>query len=56
MDLQLNEENSLITASTGDIGTPEDVANLVRFVASPIAGYINGANFRIDGGSTVSVT
>jgi NAD(P)-dependent dehydrogenase (short-subunit alcohol dehydrogenase family) len=33
----------------------DDVAALVAFVASPLAGYINGANLRVDGGSTVSV-
>jgi 3-oxoacyl-[acyl-carrier protein] reductase len=30
-------------------------ADLVAFVASPLAGYINGANLRIDGGSTAVV-
>jgi NAD(P)-dependent dehydrogenase (short-subunit alcohol dehydrogenase family) len=28
----------------------EDVAALVTFLASPLAGYINGVNLRIDGG------
>lgn len=36
----------------GRLGRPEEVADLVAFVASPLAGYINGANLRIDGGST----
>lgn len=36
--------------STGRLGTPEDVGNLVAFVASPLADYINGANLRVDGG------
>ncbi len=31
------------------------VADLVAFVASPLAGYVNGANLRIDGGSTAVV-
>jgi NAD(P)-dependent dehydrogenase (short-subunit alcohol dehydrogenase family) len=31
------------------------VADLVAFVASPRADYINGANLRIDGGSTAVV-
>jgi len=35
--------------------SPEEVADLVAFVASPLAGYINGANLRIDGGSTAVV-
>ncbi len=40
---------------TGRLGRPEEVAALVAFVASPQAGYINGANLRIDGGSTAVV-
>lgn len=40
---------------TGRLGRPEEVADLVAFVASPLAGYINGANLRIDGGSTAVI-
>jgi NAD(P)-dependent dehydrogenase (short-subunit alcohol dehydrogenase family) len=34
----------------GRIGTPEDVASLVAFVASPLGEFINGTNLVIDGG------
>lgn len=34
----------------GRMGRVEEVANLVAFVASPLADYINGSNLRIDGG------
>ncbi len=37
---------------TGKLGTVEEVADLIAFLCSPLAGYINAANIRIDGGST----
>jgi 3-oxoacyl-[acyl-carrier protein] reductase len=40
---------------SGRLGRPEEVADLVAFVVSPLAGYVNGANLRIDGGSTAVV-
>ena len=36
-------------------GTSEEVASTVAFVASDLAGFINGANVRVDGGSVASV-
>ena len=40
---------------TGTLGTVEEVADLIAFISSPLAGYINAANIRIDGGSTRSI-
>lgn len=31
-------------------GAPEEVGNLVTFLASPLADFITGANYRVDGG------
>ncbi len=39
----------------GHLGDPEDVANLVVFLASAKAHYITGATVQVDGGSTVAV-
>ncbi len=36
----------------GQIGTPEDVANVVLFLASELAGFVTGASLVVDGGRT----
>lgn len=38
-------------SALGRLGTPLDVARAVSFLASPAAGYITGANLRVDGGT-----
>jgi NAD(P)-dependent dehydrogenase (short-subunit alcohol dehydrogenase family) len=39
----------------GIIGDPEDIGNLVAFLVSERARYINAANIRIDGGTADSI-
>jgi len=39
----------------GRLGTPEEVANTVTFLASPASSFTTGANFRIDGGTIKTV-
>ena len=41
-----------LTNPSHRIGTPEDVAKVVKFVASSEAGYINGATIPVTGGSS----
>jgi NAD(P)-dependent dehydrogenase (short-subunit alcohol dehydrogenase family) len=40
---------------SGAACTPEDVGNLVAWLASPLSRSVNGSNLRIDGGSADSV-
>jgi NAD(P)-dependent dehydrogenase (short-subunit alcohol dehydrogenase family) len=48
------EQRDRINASIplGRPGTPEDVANVVLFLASDLAGYVNGQTLLVDGGAT----
>ena len=37
----------------GRIGTPQEVANVVEFLASEKASYVTGTTFYVDGGMTL---
>ena len=43
-------EKSRTTHPLGRAGTPEEVADLIAFLASPQAGWITGETISIDGG------
>jgi NAD(P)-dependent dehydrogenase (short-subunit alcohol dehydrogenase family) len=38
----------------GRLGTPDEIARCVRFLASPESSYVTGSNFVVDGGFTYS--
>ena len=46
-------ENYLNNIPLGRFGTPEDVANVIGFLASDLAGYITGQVIAVDGGLTM---
>lgn len=43
-------EHSQTTHPLGRVGQPEEIADLILFLASPHAGWITGATYNIDGG------
>ncbi|SCM21341.1 3-oxoacyl-[acyl-carrier-protein] reductase, putative, partial [Plasmodium chabaudi chabaudi] len=44
------KQNIISNIPAGRMGTPEEIANMVGYLSSEIAGYINGKVFIIDGG------
>lgn len=53
MTAQMNPERTariLEGIALGRLGTPEDVANVVAFLASPRAAYVSGQIIQVDGG------
>jgi len=48
-------ELGLFPCASERYGRPEDVGALVAFLASALAAFVNGANYRIDGGQVQAV-
>jgi len=45
--------SALDAIPAGRLGTPEEVGDLVAFLASDAAAYVNGAAITVDGGTTL---
>ena len=45
----------IFPCTTERFGRPDDIGSLVAWLASPLSAFVNGANYRIDGGQVQSV-
>ncbi|MEX3787864.1 SDR family NAD(P)-dependent oxidoreductase [Paraburkholderia sp. BR14374] len=47
--------SQIFVNSAGKFGEPEDIGRMVALLASPLSGYMTGANYRVDGGQVRSI-
>jgi 3-oxoacyl-[acyl-carrier protein] reductase len=54
VSLEQVQETMLKSVPAGRFGSPDELANLAVFLASPLAHYINGTSIAVDGGRTTA--
>jgi 3-oxoacyl-[acyl-carrier protein] reductase len=52
---RLAADNVFVLPPAGRLGIPEDLALIVCTLASPMSGFVTGANYRVDGGQVRSL-
>jgi NAD(P)-dependent dehydrogenase (short-subunit alcohol dehydrogenase family) len=53
-DFEQRQEAMAAAYPLGRLGEPEDVAEAIRWLVSPAAGWISGVSVNVDGGFTVA--
>lgn len=54
-ELECHFVNDFLPNSIGRMGRPEEVGDLIAYLASPLTDFISGANFRIDGDTSHTI-
>jgi NAD(P)-dependent dehydrogenase (short-subunit alcohol dehydrogenase family) len=54
-EIERRVTTEMIPISADHFGQPEDIGRVVTLLASPLSGYMTGANYRVDGGQCRSV-
>lgn len=53
--MRFSEDGAFVVPPVGRLGTPEDLAIVICTLASPLSGFVTGANYRVDGGQVRSL-
>jgi 3-oxoacyl-[acyl-carrier protein] reductase len=54
-EIERRMTRELIPIAADHFGKPEDIGRMVALLASPLSGYMTGANYRVDGGQIRSI-